>query len=201
MTAPDWLAGMNVPPYLEVLPPPQPAPRVEWNHAPSSSSTAPAAATPHSAPPSAPTPPTTQEKQQAAAQPSAANASGEPAAVLSPASEGLATPTASGTGAGAGAGAEATTTTTERPPNGEDQPAVASSPRAGDPAAPGDRPTAAGEEESVPDAAAAPVLESAASSGPNWRGGAPKIKVDDLVGCFLPAFFVAGSRVLVCFFL
>ncbi|CAM9508972.1 unnamed protein product [Ectocarpus fasciculatus] len=180
LTAPDWLAGMNVPPYLEVLPPPQPAPRVELNHAPSSSSTAPAAATPHSAPPSAPTPPTTQEKQQAAAQPSPANASGEPAVVLNPASEGLAAPTASGTGAGAGA--EATTTTTERPPNGEDQPAVASSPRAGDPAAPGDRPTAAGEEESVPDAAAAPVLESAASSGPNWRGGAPKIKLRHVYG-------------------
>ncbi|CAN0518721.1 unnamed protein product [Ectocarpus sp. 12 AP-2014] len=180
LTAPDWLAGMNVPPYLEVLPPPQPAPRVEWNRAGSSSSTAPAAATPRTSPPSAPTPPT-QGKQATEAQPSPANASAEPAAVLSqPASEGLAAPTASG--AGAGAVPEATTTTTERSPNGEGQPAVASSPRAGEPAAPGDRPTAAGEEGSVPDAAAAPVLESAASSGPNWRGGAPKIKLRHVYG-------------------
>lgn len=185
---------MNVPPYLEVLPPPQPAPRVEWNRAGSSSSTAPTAATQRTAPPSAPTPPT-QEKQAAEAQPSPANASGEPAAVLGqPSSEGLTAPTASG----AGAGAKATTATTERSPNGEDQPAVASSPSAGEPAAPGDRPTAAGEEESAPDAAAAPVLESAASSGSNWRGGAPKIKVHRLVGCFLPVFFVAGS---VCYLL
>lgn len=190
---------MNVSPYLEVLPPPQPAPRVEWNRAGSSSSTAPAAATPRTAPPSAPSAPTppTQGKQATEAQPSPAKSSGEPAAVLSqPASEGLAAPATSG--AGAGAVAEATTTTTERPPNGEDQPAVASSPRTGEPAAPGDRPTAAGEEESVPDAAAAPVLDRAASSGPNWRGGAPKIKVDGLVGCFLPALFVTGS---VCYFL
>lgn len=35
MTTQHWLEGLNVPPYLEALPPPQPTPRVRWNHSPS----------------------------------------------------------------------------------------------------------------------------------------------------------------------
>ena len=43
--ADDWFKGHNMAPYLEALPPPQPAPRVQWDCSPSATSAAPAAST------------------------------------------------------------------------------------------------------------------------------------------------------------
>lgn len=61
MVAHDWLSGSNLPPHLEALPPPQLAPRVQWDHSPTATPVAPvaspAAAAPAAAVPSHPAEP------------------------------------------------------------------------------------------------------------------------------------------------
>ena len=186
MTAQHWLEGYNVPPYLEVLPPPQPAPRVEWNHSPSSSAPAAAAVAPSASSPPPPQP----AQAEATAPPTPQAASGEKveldrsvggAGGATPAVDAPAAPTP--TESAAVPEQPATPATTSSPAD------AAAPPRDGPPpavpgvdAAEGVQTPPGGEGNGAP--AAAPGLESAASSGSNWRGGGPKIKVN---GCWLAA--------------
>lgn len=195
MTAQHWLGGYNVPPYLEVLPPPQLAPRVEWNHAPAAAAdpaaatAAPAAATTPAATPSASGTPSPQQEQTEEAplsrsqagsngcdQPNGGSGGGAAAAAAT-AVEASAVPAATT------AAAPLVTEVDQPSTSPSSSPADASVPGAGPPPATAEVSEGQVEagEETVP--AAAPALGTAAtstSSGTAWRGGAPKIKVGGL---------------------
>lgn len=173
MTAQHWLGGANVPPYLEVLPPPQPAPRVEWDHSATPSTAAPAAAVPHAAPPPAAIPPP--QAEQVGEDVSSRDITGVEAVALErPAGEEIRAADA----AAAAAPVEGL--------DGVDQSTTPSSLSNGD--ASGGGPPATRQDIPLPAAVSPPMLETTSSSGANWRGGAPKIKVRRLGR--LPEVFV-----------
>lgn len=84
LSTPDWLAGLTVPPYLEALPPPQPAPRVLWDHSPAA---APPAAMAAACPPQLVQPgaKTTPASLSSVPRDSGENGDGGNAAVITPA--------------------------------------------------------------------------------------------------------------------
>lgn len=189
MSAQHWLAGYNVPPFLEALPAPQPAPAVQWDRSsaavvPSTAATPLAAATPPAALSATPS-----------ASPSATPPAA-PAAVSSPQPEPSEADPSGSTPSNTSAGVVDTPPDPQQDSTAaveivsEENSALerAVSAPAG-PSVSGEGREAGGEGKEEGDATA--PIERSASAGSNWRGSGPKIKASralqsfDFVLCFV----------------